>query len=87
MDKAISIMDMIIGFLSANAGTIGSVLGVVLFIIAKAKSTEQAVGVVSAIQKVVDMVAKVVKKAGEILQALADLLANLIKSDGIGGKP
>ena len=86
MDKVLAVMDSISAFLLANGGAIGSVLGVVMFIIAKAKSTEQAVGIVSAIQKVVDMVAKVVKKSGEILQGLADLLSNLIRSDGIGGK-
>lgn len=86
MDKVLSIMDQIAQFLAANGGSIGSVLGIVLFVIAKMKSTEQAVGIVKMIQGAFDMLAKVLKKLGEIMEAVAGLLAALVASDGIGGK-
>ena len=68
-----------------NGGTIASVLGV-LFVMAKAVSTEKAVPVVSLVQKALDGAASVASKVGDLLHSGADMLANLLKSDGTLGK-
>jgi hypothetical protein len=79
------ILDQIIKALSDNSSAIGIVMGI-LFTIAKAASNEKAGVIVGSIQKVVDMIASIVVKSGQILSALSNILANMIKSDGILGK-
>lgn len=72
-------------WLSDNQVTIGTMVGI-LFAIAKGVSTEGAPKVVAAIQGAIDMIAKLVSGLGSVLKFISDLLANLIKSDGILGK-
>jgi microsomal dipeptidase-like Zn-dependent dipeptidase len=79
------ILDQVIKVLSDNSGSIGIVMGV-LFAIAKAASNEKAGMIVGSIQKVVDMIASIVVKVGQILSALSNILGNMIKSDGLLGK-
>ena len=69
---------------SANQGIIGTVL-TVLFGVSKAVSTEKSVAVVSAIQGVFDGLAKGIMMLGQLFTLLANLLGNLIKSDGVLG--
>ena len=72
-------------WLSDNQVTIGTMVGI-LFAIAKGVSTEGAPKAVAAIQGAIDMIAKLVSGLGSVLKFISDLLANLIKSDGILGK-
>ena len=72
-------------FLGDNMGSISMVLGV-FFSISKVVSNEKAGPVVAKIQVVVDGLAKLVASIGMLLKMISDILANLIKSDGILGK-
>lgn len=85
--SAHSLADMAAAFLVAHAGAASSALGVMLVIVAKIFPNANASGVVAVIQVVVDAVAKLIGKIGSLLQALADLLAQVLKSDGFLGKP
>lgn len=85
--SAHNLSDVVAAFLVAHAGAASSALGVVLVIVAKVFPNAGASGVVKLIQTVVDAAAKLVVKLGGLLQGLADILSNAIKSDGFLGKP
>lgn len=79
------VVNHIMSVISDNKAVIGTVLGI-LFAVAKAFSNEKAGPVVSKIQAMVDVAAKIVSKCGELLAAISEILANVIKSDGFLGK-
>lgn len=58
----------------------------VLFGVAKRVSTEKAVPVVSIVQAIMDKLAYAMGKLGDLLKAIADVLAKVLASDGIFGK-
>jgi len=69
-------MNSVIQFLGENVETASLVLA---FLLSKLVSTEKKVPIVTAIQKGFDM-------AGKALLLMADILAAVIKSDGVLGK-
>jgi hypothetical protein len=92
LDQILPFLNHLLDVLSANSGTIGIVLGV-LFAVAKAVSNEKAPAIVSKLQGFFDLLAKGcevigqgVLKLGQIAKLGADLLAGVVKSDGILGK-
>lgn len=78
------VINQIIEFLAANYVVILSVLGF-LFMVAKRVSNEKAGVVVGAIQKFFDGAAKVLEALSKACAMIGKLLADLLKSDGIGG--
>ena len=80
-----NIFETAVNFLHTNSVIIGTVVAI-LFGVAKAASNENAGRVVGAIQKVVDTAASLVSGLGRLLGAISEILANMIKSDGMFGK-
>lgn len=79
------ILDNAFKFLSDNKEVILTVVGV-LFGIAKAASNGNAGPIVGKIQKGVDGVAYAAESLGKLLKFISDMLANIVKSDGFGGR-
>lgn len=80
------LIDAVAAFLVAHAGAASSALGVLLVIVAKVFPNADASGVVKLIQIVVDAVAKLIVKFGGLVQKIADILSEVLKSDGFLGK-
>lgn len=80
------VLQQILDFLHNNQGSIGSVLAIIYVVICKVVSNEQAGAVVSKLQALLDLLAGLFVKFGDILHAVSDFLASLIKSDGLLGK-
>ena len=72
-------------FLASHQGVIGTVVAV-LFAVAKFFSTEKAPLIIGKVQAAFDYAAKLVSQVGTLLQKVADLLSDSIKSDGVLGK-
>lgn len=85
MDQANALALSILAFIDGNMSTIGVVLGI-LFAAAKMVSTEKAVPIVSQVQVIFDSLAKLLFAVGNLFAKGAELLGNLLKSDGILGK-
>lgn len=80
------ILQQILDFLHNNQGSIGSVLAILYVVICKVVSNEKAGAVVSMLQKALDLIAGIFVKLGDILHAVSNFLAALLKSDGLLGK-
>lgn len=80
-----NVLTVVQTFLVDNKGVIATV-GAVLFAGAKLWSTEKAPKVVGYVQKGFDAAAKLCAGVGAICKWVADFLADLLKSDGVGGK-
>lgn len=79
-------LSSILDFLHNNQASIGSILAIIYVVICKVVSNEQAGAVVSKLQVALDLVAGLFVKLGDVLHAISDFLASLIKSDGFLGK-
>lgn len=73
-------------YLVANAGAIGTGLGVVWIIVAKFFSNEKAGKFVGALQGGLDIVAKGCELLGGLAHAASQILSKAISSDGFLGK-
>lgn len=73
-------------YLQANAGSIGTGLGVLWIIVSKFVSNEKAGGIVGFMQKSLDMVAKGCELLGGLANAASQILSKAISSDGFLGK-
>lgn len=80
------ILEQVMNFLANNKASIISVLGFVWVFVAKAFSNVNANPVVAALQKALDMVAKIAEVVGKLAEYLSEILAQVIKSDGFLGK-
>ena len=80
------IVNQIIEFLSSNIGPILTVMSVVMVVISKIFPNANAPKAIAAVQKIVDMGAKIFEVLGKLCKALSDILAQVIKSDGYLGK-
>jgi len=85
-DKLIEIASSVGPWLAANQGSILTIAGFVLVFIAKVFPNANAGKFIGGIQLAVDLAARLCFALGAALKALADLLGNLLKSDGILGK-
>lgn len=72
--------------LSSTQGIAAMALGV-LFVMAKRVSNEKAGPLVSKIQAGFDVAGNVLEKTGLLCKKIAEILANVVKSDGFLGKP
>jgi hypothetical protein len=86
MDAILSALNSVGPWILAHDGTIMSVLGFLLLFLAKVFPNANANPVIALVQKFVDLGAKLCFALGGALKALADLLGNIIKSDGLLGK-
>lgn len=82
-----ALADSVAAFLVAHAGAASSALGVLLVIVAKLFPNANSTGVIRVVQVMVDAVAKLIVKVGGLVQKLADILSEALKSDGFLGKP
>jgi len=83
MESIISVLDKIIGL------DLGQALMVIVFILAlvgKVVPNSKVVPIVSKIQVMMDLAAKLISKLGVVLQKGADFLAQVVQSDGLLGR-
>lgn len=85
MEQIQAIALNVLAYIDGNMSAIGVVLGI-LFAAAKMISTEKAVPVVSQIQLIFDSAAKLLFAFGNLFAKCAELLGNVLKSDGLLGK-
>jgi hypothetical protein len=76
----------ILDLLMAYKGAVSGVVGFIFMLIVKRVSNEKAGPVVSKMQVLCDKVAKGCELLGKMALYMSQLLADLVKSDGILGK-
>lgn len=87
MEAIIGLLDKLVAFFGANEGMLLSVGGFILLAIAKLVPNSNAGAIVSKIQWVFDLIARFAYALGNACKACGKFLGDLIKSDGILGKP
>jgi hypothetical protein len=87
MEAASAILKTVTDFLSANQGSIELVGGILWVFIAKIVPSEKSGPIVKILQAGLDGVAAILIGAGNLLKKASELLAHVVKSDGLLGKP
>lgn len=80
-----ALVDSVVKFLVENKGLIGSALSMVV-LLGKASSGATTNALLIACQKALDMLAGALEKVGALVKVLSDLLAHVVKSDGLLGR-
>lgn len=86
MDSILNALMHVKEFFVSHGAAISSVGGFIMVVVAKWIPNGEAGIVVSKIQWIVDMVAKLAFALGDALHAISDLIGNILKSDGLFGK-